>query len=184
MATVKEPQQQPRQKEQTQATGGSQPTTAAGPPAPAPRTGSMAPYGREPFAMFREEMNRLFDRFYHGWPSWPGEWEGGRWDGWGLDVQEDDGAVTVHAEAPGFEPGDFDVQVRGDRMILRATRRAQSEDKEGGYREWHRREFYRSVALPAGAEPDKVDAEYRNGVLTVKVPVTQQASPKRIQVRG
>jgi len=180
MATVKEPQQ-PKQKEQTQSE--SQPKTAAGSPAPAPRAGSMAPYGREPFALFREEMNRLFDRFYHGWAAWPGEWEGGRWDGWGLDVQEDDGAVTVRAEAPGFEPGDFDVQVRGDRLILRAAHKAQSEEK-GGYREWRRQELYRSVALPAGAEADKVDAEYRNGVLTVKVPVAQQASPKRIQVKG
>jgi len=167
-------EQQPKQ------AGEQQQQQKAGPPARTDQ-GGVAPYRREPSGLFREEMNRLFDRFFHGWPA---AWEAGRWDGWDMDVQEEDGAVTVRAEAPGFEPGDFDVQVRGDRLILRATHGAQSEEKERGYREWHRQEFYRSVALPAGAESDKVDAEYRNGVLTVKVPLGEQHRPRRIQVKG
>src|SRR5437660_12799528 len=54
MATVKE---QPRQKEQPQTAGGEQAKATAGPPAQAPSGGSMAPYRREPFSLFREEMN-------------------------------------------------------------------------------------------------------------------------------
>jgi HSP20 family protein len=169
MATPKE---QPKQQQQ--------PQTTSQPPAPV-RRGSMMPTGRDSYSMFREEMNRLFDRFFTGWPA---PWDGGRWDGWGLDVTEDDGAVTVRAEAPGFEPGDFDIQVRGDQLILRAVRRSESEEKDRGYREWHRQEFCRSVALPAGTDPDKVDAQYRNGVLTVKVPINEQSRPRRIQVKG
>jgi len=172
MATIKE---QPNQKELPRADGQQQ----AGPPAPA--RGSMAPFRREPFALFREEMNRLFDRFFSGWMS---PWDGGRWDGWGLEVREETGAVVVRAEAPGFEPGDFDVQVRGDHLILRAVKKAESQEKDRGYREWHRQEFYRTVALPPGAEADKVDAEYRNGVLNVRVPFHERESPRRIQVRG
>jgi len=143
--------------------------------------GSLAPYGWDPFSHFREEMHRMFDTFLSGWPAFR---EAGRWQGWGLDVQEDDNNVTVRAEAPGFEPSDFDIQVRGDQLILRAARKAESEEKERGFREWRRQEFFRSVTLPSGTDSDKVDAEYRNGVLTVKLPRTEQSKPRRIQVRG
>ncbi len=145
--------------------------------------GSMAPYSRDPFHLFRENMNRLFERFFTG--SLAPYYEGGmEHDGWGLDVREEEGAVVVRAEAPGFEPGDFDVQVRGDQLILSATHKAETEEKERGYREWRRHELYRAVPLPAGVDREKVDAEYRHGVLTVKVPLTEQAKGKRVQVKG
>jgi len=160
MATTKEqPRQQQPQKQQPQ---------TAGPPA---RSGG-------PLSVFRDEMNRLFDRFFVGWPAAGGE----RADGWGMDVSQDEGEVTVRAEAPGFEPNDFDVQIRGDQLILRASHKDQSE--QGGYREWSRQEFYRTIPVPQGTEPDKVNAEYRNGVLTVKLPVPEQHRPRRIEVKG
>jgi HSP20 family protein len=68
-------------------------------------------------------------------------------------------------------------------LVLRAAHRAEAEEK-GGYREWRRQEFYRSVPLPAGVDADKIDAEYRNGVLTVTVPKTEEAKGRRIQVKG
>jgi HSP20 family protein len=145
------------------------------------RRGSLAPYGWTPLHHFREEMDRMFDRFFPGWPA-PGE--GSRRDGWGLDVKEEDGAVLVRAEAPGFEPSDFDLQVRGGELILRAARKSEAEEKERGYHEWSQREFYRSVALPQGIDAEKVDAEYHNGVLTVKIPMTEESRPRRIQVKG
>jgi HSP20 family protein len=145
------------------------------------RRGSLARYGWEPFHQLREEMDRVFDRFF---PGWPAHWEGARGDGWGMDVREEDRAVVVRAEAPGFDPSDFDIQVRGGELILRAAKKAETEEKERGYREWSRREFYRSVALPQGIDADKVEAEYRNGVLTVKVPTTEEAQARRIQVKG
>jgi HSP20 family protein len=137
--------------------------------------------GFEPFYRLREEFDRLLDQFL---PGWPGPWEGGRRDGWGLDMQEDDNTVTVRAEAPGFEPDDFDIQVRGDQLVLRAAHKAEAEEKERGYRAWRRQEFYRSVPLPAGIDADKVDAAYRNGILTLTLPKTEQTRGRRIQVKG
>src|SRR5436309_3032802 len=109
-----------------------QPQAAGGAPAPS-RHGALPPYGGfEPFYRLREQFDRLFDQFLPGWPT---PWEGGRRDGWGLDLQEDDSTVTVRAEAPGFEPSDFDIQVRGDQLVLRAAHKVEAEEKERGYRE-------------------------------------------------
>ena len=71
-------------------------------------------------------MSRLFDQFSRSWlglasPGWDA--------GWGLDVREEDGNVIVRAEAPGFEPSDFDIQVRGDQLVLSATHRSESQEK-------------------------------------------------------
>ena len=91
--------------------------------------------------------------------------------------------MSVRAEAPGFEPSDFDIQVRGDQLVLRAAHKAEAEEKERGYREWRRQEFYQSVPLPAGIDADKVEATYRNGILSVTLPKTEEGKGRRIQVK-
>jgi HSP20 family protein len=135
----------------------------------------------EPFTRFRDEFDRLVDQFSRGWLS---PWEGGRRDGWGLDVREDDKAIAVRAEAPGFEPGDFDLQVRGDQLVIRAARKAESKDDEQGFHEWRRQEFFRSIQLPTDIDADKVTANYKNGVLTLSLPKCEQSKAKRITVAG
>ncbi len=148
------------------------------------RRGTPAPYGGfEPFYRLREEFDRLLDRYFPGWPSHWESWEGSNRGGWGLDVQEDDNKVTVRAEAPGFEPSDFDIQVRGNHLVLRASHKAEIEEKEHGYREWQRQEFYRSVPLPTGVDSEKVEATYRNGILGVTFPKTEQSKGRRIEVK-
>jgi len=161
---------------------GQQPQVNSGAMVPS-RRGTMSPYSDfEPFYRLREDLNRLFNQMLPGWPA--GLWEAERRGGWGLDVEEDDGAVTVRAEAPGFEPADFDVEVRGNQLVLHAAHRAEVEEKDRGYREWSRQEFCRAVPLPAGIDADKVEATYRNGVLNVKVPKTEQAKGRRIEVKA
>src|SRR5262245_25842281 len=120
----------------------------AAPPAPE-RRGEMAPYGWDPFRGFWEDFGQLVQRFFRG--PFPGPWEGGGrgWRWGGLDVEETDDAVVVRADAPGFEPGDFDIQVRVDRLVMRAAHKAEGE-KERGAREWRRQEFYQAVSLPPG----------------------------------
>jgi HSP20 family protein len=127
----------------------------------------------------RRELDSLFDRFFSGWPTLAGgEWPA---SGWGFDVEETGNELVVHAEAPGFEPDDFDVQIVGDNLVLKAERKA--EDKSGnGYRFQHER-LYRTIALPHGVEADKIDARYHNGVLEIHVPRGEAAKGKRITVK-
>jgi HSP20 family protein len=149
---------------------------------PAPTTGTLVPYRDFPFFLsrLRDEFDQLLDRFARGWPSlWPGDdW---RWD---VAVQDQDDAVVVRAEAPGFEPGDFDLQVRGNQLVLRAAKKTEKEEKERGYREEQRRECYQAMTLPPGIDTDKVTAKYHNGVLTVSLPKTAAGKGRRIPIKG
>lgn len=172
-----------RSRPQEERGGGDVPSNAA-PSAPVRyRPGAWLPaFGWEPIRRMREEFDRIFDQAFGGWPV---PWEGvGRERHWGLDVEEHEDKVTVRAEAPGFEPDDFDLQVRGDQLVLRAAHKAEAEEPERGYREWRRQELYRSVALPPGIDADNVQATYRNGVLTVTLPKTQESKGRRITVQG
>jgi len=129
----------------------------------------------------RDEFDRLLERFVQGWPRLPeGEANGWRWD---VNVDDGDDAVTVRAEAPGFEVGDFDIQVAGDRLILKASRKTQEKGKDGTVRTTAQ-EFYEAVALPAAVDRDKVEAKYRNGILTVRLPKTATGQARKIAVKA
>ena len=110
----------------------------------------------------------------------------GRWEsiGWTLDLREDDNNVLVRAEAPGFEAGDFDIQVRGDQLTLRATRQSEKSEKEGEFREWRQHDYYESVTLPTEVDANKVKAHYRHGILSLTLPKTEETRVHKINVEG
>jgi HSP20 family protein len=138
-----------------------------------------SPY-QNPLGRLRSEFDRLFDDFFQGWPTLGGS---DRDRGWQLDVQDREDAVVVRADAPGFEPSDFDVEVRGDNLVLCACQSEEESEEAAGYR-WQQRELYRSVPLPAEIDADKIDAEYRNGVLTVTLPKSEPAKSRKIEIKG
>jgi HSP20 family protein len=129
-----------------------------------------------PFSLLRREFDSLFDRVFGNWPLAGGEWGP---TGWGLDVDDKGKELVVRAEAPGFEASDFDVQVSGDVLHIRAERR--QEGKEGGTSRYG--VFERWVTLPPGTDRDKVEARYRNGVLEVHLPRTPDALGRKIEVK-
>jgi HSP20 family protein len=133
-----------------------------------------------PLTRFRAEFDRLFDDIFRGWGGLPA-WSSEREPGWGLDVEDKDDKVVVRAEAPGFEPGDFDLQVKDNQLVLCACQSDEKEE-EGG-RQWHQQELYRSIPLPMGVDTERVDAQYRNGVLTVTLPKTEEGKSRKIEVK-
>ncbi len=88
----------------------------------------------------------------------------------------------MKAEAPGFEAEDFDLQITGDRLTLRAKHKKESREKGSEYHE--ERECYEAVTLPDGIDTSKVDAKYRNGVLTVTIPKTKEGRGQKISVKN
>lgn len=145
--------------------------------APTSSRGGLTHGGLFPLGRLRSEFDRLYDEFFRGSLAWPHERE----SAWGLDVEDKDDKIIVRAEAPGFEPNDFDLQVRDDQLVLCAC---QSEEKtEEGGRQWHQQELYRSIPLPSHVDAEHVDAQYRNGVLTVTMPKTEPARSRRIEVK-
>lgn len=145
------------------------------------RPRSLGSFGSQlaPLNRLRSEFDRLFDDVFHGWP---GFWSAEQQPAWELDIRERDDAIVVRADAPGFEPGDFDVEIRGDNLVLCACQSEESKNESG--EQWQKREFYRSVPLPAEVDAEKIDANYRNGVLTLTLPKTKQAKGRKIEVKG
>ena len=148
-----------------------------------PRSGWLSG-GVDPFFRLREEFNRLFDPLFSGFAGGPSLMDMPRPHGWGFDVDEDDGNINIHAEAPGFEPNDFDIEVQGNRLVLSATKKDETKETDGGHHEWRQQEFYRSLTLPAGVAAEKAEADYHNGILTVKLPKTEESKGRRIEVKG
>jgi HSP20 family protein len=102
-----------------------------------------------------------------------------------IRVEEfiEDGTYTVRAELPGMDPErDISVEVDGGLMTIRAERR--EERHERGTTEFHYGRSERRIALPEGADEDQINARYDAGVLTVTVPVREQAArPRSIPVQ-
>jgi HSP20 family protein len=134
-----------------------------------------------PLGRFRDEVDALFDRFFAGWPEVSRMGDG--WQGsWGVDMNETDKEVVIRAEAPGFEAGDFDIHVSGNVLTIRAEQKKESDEKKEGYSVSERR-LQRSLTLPAGTNPDRVEARYRNGVLELHLPKTEESRGRRIEVK-
>jgi HSP20 family protein len=139
-----------------------------------------------PLVSLRSEMDRLFDTFLHepfGALDWP-QWGSGKWSP-AIDVAEDDKELNVRAELPGIDPKDLDVTVVGNQLILCGEKRESSETKEKGvyHSETRYGSFRRSVPLPEGVDTEHVNAEYANGVLTLRLPKTTPPDLKRINVK-
>ena len=103
-----------------------------------------------------------------------------------VDIYEDKEAIFVKAEVPGVKAEDIHVNVENNVLTLRGERKLEQETKQEGY---HRVEraygtFTRSFALPNTVSTENIDAQLRDGVLTLKLPKRAEAQPKRIAVKA
>lgn len=106
---------------------------------------------------------------------------------WGLlaaEVTETEGTVEVSLEVPGLEPGDFDVEVQGDVLVVRGEKKVSREETRGHYYVMERAygRFERAIKLPAPVDDGAAKARYRHGVLTVSLPKTNGPRGRRIAV--
>lgn len=102
-----------------------------------------------------------------------------------LNVWEEGDNLYAEAELPGFEMDDLEIYVTGNQLTIQGERRL--PEHEGGT--WHRQErgygkFHRMIELPGEVDGSKVSAEFRNGVLTVTLPKSEAAKPRRIEVKA
>ncbi len=140
--------------------------------------------GLRPWDNLREEMDQLFSRFFGS----EGEMAGGAMFSPSLDLSETDDEIEVRLDLPGFKPEEIDVDLNQDVLTVSGEHSEEKEEKEDG-RRYHRIErrmgsFRRSVSLPASVQEDKVDASFRDGVLTIKMPKAEESRSRRIPVKG
>ncbi|UWF78698.1 MULTISPECIES: Hsp20/alpha crystallin family protein [Microbacterium] len=102
-----------------------------------------------------------------------------------VDLFRDGDKYVLHADLPGVDPGSIDVDVDGSQLSIRAQRTADSGE---GVR-WLARErssgtFLRQFTLGDGVDVDKISASYESGVLSVIIPVSERAKPRKITVEA
>jgi HSP20 family protein len=127
----------------------------------------------------QREMNRLFDasskgRVYNS-PSYPA-----------INIWTNEDGQVISAEMPGVRPDDIDIDVTGDALSISGERKPDEVAKEAHY---HRRErsyglFSRTVQLPFMVDTNKVEASFKNGVLTINLPRAEADKPKKIAIKS
>ena len=103
-----------------------------------------------------------------------------------VDVYEDEHNITLKIEVPGIDEKDIDVRIENHTLTVHGERKFEKEEKEENYHRVERRygEFRRVVLLPATVDKEKISAEYKEGVLKIEVVKTEEAKPKRIEVKA
>jgi HSP20 family protein len=146
------------------------------------------PFGLAPWRPFREmstlrdEMDRLWDRFFGEWPTL--EPVRREWAPF-LDVSETKNNIVVRAEVPGLEPKDIDISLIGGVLTIKGEKKQEKEEKDENYHRIERNygTFTRSVRVPQEVQSDKIEATYKNGVLKITLPKSEEAKKKEIKIK-
>lgn len=143
---------------------------------------------RHPFESLRREVDRLFDSFGAGlWgapsrrsvfdvePFWRRDWA--LVPSPAVDVAEKEKAYEVTAELPGMDATNIDVQFANGMLTIKGEKKEEKEEKKKDYYLSERSygSFQRSFRVPDGVETDKIEASFKNGILTVRLPKSPEA---------
>jgi HSP20 family protein len=142
--------------------------------------GTEAPFGFPSLNRLRREFDDLWNRFF---TEMPALWQAERMDQrWAFDVEDQPEAYLIKAEAPGFDPNDFQIELRGDQLVMQAKKSEQKKAKEE--ESFTSTEFYHAMTIPPYVDTNQISAEYKQGVLTVSLPKTEEGRGRRIPVKG
>lgn len=142
----------------------------------------------DPFFRLQHEMNRLFDDAFASFgssfslrPVFEGAFSPR------ADLRETDDALELDFELPGVAEEDLDIQLADNVLTVRGEKKQEVNDERKGYRHVERSygSFARSIPLPYEIDPDGVDARFRNGVLSLRLPNPPEAArrSKRIEIK-
>lgn len=138
----------------------------------------------EPFReidTLQRQMNRLFERLT---PTT----DGGEGLGFGFvpaaEMEETDEAIQLRLEVPGLEPKDINVEVTADAVSISGERRSETKTEEKGIArsEFRYGRFQRVIPLPSEVQNDKVEAEYKDGILRLTMPKAVSDKGKVVKV--
>jgi len=151
---------------------------------PIGRSGDVARREYTPFWSLQREIDRLFDDFTRGFPSFSSA-AGGQELMPAMDVTETNTEIEVTAELPGLEEKDVQINLADNVLTIRGEKKSERDEKTKDFRVVERSygSFYRTLELPAGVDPDKIKASIAKGVLKVVVPKPAPAQFKTISVK-
>ncbi|UCF17050.1 MAG: Hsp20/alpha crystallin family protein [Phycisphaerales bacterium] len=137
---------------------------------------------RNGLSRLHNEMDDLFDSFFRGldrplggYKAWPA-----------IDVAEEKDSIVVRAEVPGCKADDIEISVYGNKLTISGEKKLDEEKKEKGY--YHVESTYgsfrRELTLPTDVNQEKINAECKDGVLTVTLPKAAKAKTIKVKVKG
>jgi len=145
------------------------------------------PFGKveswEPFGeidTLRKEMNNLLEQFTSGLPN--------NGDGFAFmpsaEMDETEKEIHLKLEVPGMQPDDLDIEVMDDAVFVKGERKSETKAEENGkFRsEFHYGKFERLIPMPANVAKDQVVAEYKDGVLNLTIPKTEETAKESVKV--
>jgi HSP20 family protein len=150
---------------------------------------------RDVFSAMRDEMDRMFERFEHGWPRLPSLFHrDSRTAGFGgvtvpdLDVRENTTSITVEAELPGVDEKDVTVTLANGLLTIKGEKKQEKEEKTDNYYVAERSfgSFARSIRLPDTVDEGKVEAKFDKGVLRITAAKKPEAvkAERRIEIKN
>jgi HSP20 family protein len=132
-------------------------------------------------SILQRQMNRLFDEATQNWNG-----DANAPNGWSpeTDIYETETDLVLQADLPGFSAKDLDIVVENNVLTIRGERQFEAKVQPEGLHRMERSygKFSRSFTLPASVNAQKIQANYKNGVLTVTLAKAEHARPKRIQI--
>ncbi len=134
--------------------------------------------------MAQRMFNRLFDQSLNGWPYGEDATLNSSWAP-ACDIFEDKDGIKIVAEIPGVNPEDVKLSMENNTLTIRGEKKQVAEEKSERVHRYERSYgmFERSFALPGTVDPERVEADYQHGLLTVTLPKVERAKPREIQVR-
>lgn len=154
-------------------------------------TTAVAPWRpRMDLTRWERDMERMMDDFFgrRMRPWWPERWlraEAAEITAPPLDLYEEKGDIVVKAELPGIEKDNIEVNLTNHHLSIKGEKKKEEEVKEENYYRSERSygSFLRTIELPADVQPDKIKASFKQGILEVRLPKTEEAKGKEIKVK-
>jgi HSP20 family protein len=144
-----------------------------------------APFAElEPWGLGSRRLPRLMEEMFREWPfrDWPAA---RRSLAPAMDVHEDDKQYAISVELPGVKREDVHVELQEGMLTIRGEKSSEREEKkeQRRYTERSYGSFSRSFRLPPDADVERLDASFKNGVLTITIPKTEEAKPRTIAIK-
>ena len=130
----------------------------------------------------RHDFDRFFDDVLSGENRYP---ENTGAIAPSVNVEETDNEFKVSAELPGMKKEDIKITFENNVLSISGEKKADKEYKDGNFHHYERNygKFCRNIGVPSGVKLDKIDAEYKDGILNIVVPKAEEAKPKEIEIK-
>lgn len=139
----------------------------------------------DPFRQVQQRFNRIFGEMFEPLTTWPEEnWSLTTWSP-ACDIYETENEIVVKAELPEVKKDDVHVSFENNLLTIRGERKFSEETKQENYHRVERSygEFTRSFTLPNFVDTNKINAEFKDGLLRVTMAKREEAKPKQVEIK-